>query len=146
MSDVNGDAVVGLSGVVIGVWLTMLVADRTSSRDARKRFRQLIRGYVDRFESIETKQAPHGVLLNLYKESLPDISKASLDIIEDICRWHHAGFKATRRAYISLAYGDIETRRNDAENMAGPTISVHDITEGKRKIMALLTEMIRYAK
>jgi gas vesicle protein len=146
MGDVTIAGFFTLAGVLVGAWLTMLVADRTSSRDARKRFRQLIRGYVDRFDSIETKQAPHGVLIKLHQESLPDISKASLDIIEDIYRWHHSGFKATRRRYISLTYGDIETRRNEATNMAGPIMGVHDITEGKRKIIELLTEMISYSK
>ena len=148
MSEVNGDAIVGLAGVVIGAYLTMLAADRIASRDSRKRFRKIIRGYIYRFEDVCITGAGEGVLRGIHQESLPVIYSASLDVLEDIPRWmwRRSKFQNAHRIYRSLTYDDIETRRNDSHNIKGPVIRVHDITEGKRKIMALLEDMDHYAK
>jgi hypothetical protein len=85
-------------------------------------------------------------MLKIHQASLDAIAKACLDIDEDIPERHRPRFKEVRREYAGLAFSEVETRRNESDNMAGPNIWVHDITEGRRKVIGLLQEMICLAK
>jgi hypothetical protein len=134
-----------VAGFVVGYWTHILVIHR-EVRARRREFRLFIRRHVEQFELFDITVPGDGRLIKLYRSSVDDIAKASLDIVEDIPRWRRTRFTEARRAYTSLTYQDVETRKNQSENMAGPSIWVLDIAVGKKKLIGLLTEMIRYAR
>ena len=127
-------------------YFTHVLFVRREVSGRRREFRLFIRRHVEQFELFDITVPGDGRLIKLYRSSVDDIAKASLDIVEDIPRWRRTRFTEARRAYTSLTYEQVETRKNQSENMAGPSIWVLDIAVGKKKIIGLLTEMIRYAK
>ncbi len=132
-------------GVLIG-WFGHILVCRQEVRSRRRVFRDLIRVHIDKFELVDAKRVRVGDLFKLYQDSMPTISDESLKILEDIPKRRRTNLKATRKAYISLTLGDVETYRGQDANMAEPILVHHNIEAGRTNLVKLLEDMIRYAK
>lgn len=127
-----------------GGYFAHVLAIRREAASRRKAFQGTIKSQLQKFEAIDLDKLREGVVFQIYKASVSEISDACAKILGDIPIQQKLKFDTACRQYCGMKQEDVEPY-DIIPPWCSPSTPIRNYERGRERIVELLKQMIAYA-